>query len=128
MWDGFNKRKFPRVNLRCEITIHPEPKNKPILTMTQNLGVGGVCAILDQPLERFSKCRIRLELDENMPPIACEGKIVWIVPTKQMKETKSRFDTGVEFLDMDPQSEQKIKSFIKGFTQKVTPPQKPSSV
>ena len=118
MWDGFNHRKFPRINLRCEIQIQPDTLTKSILTVTQNVGAGGVRVILDRPLQRFSKCRIRLHLKEKTSPIDCSGKIVWTVPTREMKSTKKKFDTGIEFLDMEPSNSRKIREFLDDFTQK----------
>ena len=114
MWDGFNQRKFPRVNLRCEILIKPEETTEPISAMTQNLGAGGVCVILDRALERFSKCRIRLHLAEKAAQVIdCAGKIVWAVPTQEIKSAKKRFDTGIQFLDMDPSHGEKIRDFLE---------------
>lgn len=113
MWDGFNQRKFPRVNLQCEILIRAEDLAAPLSTVTENVGAGGVCVILDKALERFSKCRIRLYLDEKKPSIDCNGKVVWAVPTQALKSAKKRFDTGIEFLDLDAPSAQRIRDFIE---------------
>lgn len=118
MWDGFNKRKFPRLNLRCEITVHSDHYPSPIPTTTENLGSGGVCVILNKPLERFSKCRLRLELDEKSEDIECEGKVVWTVATGGMKSSKSRFDTGIEFEGLDQTSADRIRKFILSKAQK----------
>ena len=35
MWDGFNKRKFPRLNLDCEIVIHLKGQEKAIPVKTE---------------------------------------------------------------------------------------------
>ena len=113
MWDGFNKRKFPRINVRCEIRIQPEVQ-PPISAETENLGVGGVCVILNVPLERFSRCHIRLELDEKSSPIQCDGKVSWIVPTRSAKDKKKKcFDTGIEFEGLDPDDLEIIKDFLE---------------
>ena len=113
MWDGFNQRKFPRVNLQCEVLIQAEELSAPLSTLTENVGTGGVCVILDKALDRFSKCRIRLHLDENAPVIDCAGKVVWTVPTQALKSSKKKFDTGIEFLELDPAAGQRIRDFIE---------------
>ena len=118
MWDGFNQRKFPRINLQCEVLIQAEELAAPLSTRTENLGAGGVCVILDKSLERFSKCRIRLHLDEKTPVIDCAGKIVWTVPTQSLKSLKKRFDTGIEFVDLEPAGAHRIREFIEVYTQK----------
>lgn len=122
MWDGFNKRKFPRLALRCEITILSDVSGRPVLTLTENLGAGGVCVILDHPLERFSKCRLRLELEEGKPAIDCSGRVVWAVPTQGGKSGK-QYDIGIEFTGLEPEQAQTVRSFIEAEVKK-----SPSSV
>lgn len=112
MWDGFNKRKFPRINLQCEIAIASEGQKSSIRANTENVGVGGVCVILDQELERFSKCRIHLDL-KGKKGIDCEAKVVWIVPTRQNKSTKKYFDTGLEFVGLPGEDLDEVKSFLE---------------
>ncbi len=114
MWDGFDTRKFPRLKLQCEIAIEPpDPNAPPILAMTENLGEGGVCVIQDKPLERFSRCQLRLELDKNLPRIECAGKVVWIIPRREPLGQKKRYDTGIEFQEMKPEDREKIRFFIQ---------------
>lgn len=112
MWDGFNKRKFPRLSLHCEIGILSDDEKAPLRATTENLGVGGVCVILDKPLERFSICRVKID-PENGEPLQFEGKIVWIVPTRDPKNTKKRFDTGIEFQNADPVQTAQLRSYIE---------------
>ena len=116
MWDGFNKRKFPRLNIHCEIELSSESQQAPIRADTENMGVGGVCVILDRSLERFSKCRITLDLKEK--EISCDGKVVWIVPTREAKNSKKRFDTGIEFVELAPSETAMIRSYVEKEVQK----------
>ncbi len=112
MWDGFNKRKFPRVNLRCEIKIQSDSETAPLVALTENVGVGGVCVIVDRAIERFSACRVKLELDEKLPPIECVGKVVWVVPTHDGKSKKQKYDIGVEFLNLEMAAFESIRHFV----------------
>lgn len=111
MWDGFNKRKFPRVNLSCEITIKAHEGKSPMRAITENLGAGGVCVILDKPLERFSVCHVSLDLADASPKIECAGKAVWIVPTQE--GSKKRFDTGIEFSGLDEAAQDRIRKYLQ---------------
>ena len=113
MWDGFNKRKFPRVRLRCEVAIRSLDAAPPIVTSTENVGAGGVCIILERELERFDTCRVRLEISEKMPPIECQGRIVWVVPTRELKSRKTRFDTGIEFVGLESEASERLKKLIQ---------------
>ncbi len=111
MWDGFNKRKFPRINLHCEIAIRSESEAQPIKAKTENLGIGGVCVIIDRSIERFSKCQIKLDLGGK--PLECEARVVWAVPTREGKATRKRYDIGFEFLNPSAQLTQAVRDFIE---------------
>ncbi len=112
MWDGFNKRKFPRLVLHCEIDILSEGQKAPLHATTENLGIGGVCVILDKPIERFSACRVKIDVKGGQS-VLCEGKVVWIVPTRDSKNTKKRFDTGIEFQNLEPDQTALLRTFIE---------------
>jgi hypothetical protein len=111
MWDGFNKRKFPRVNLECEITIQSTDQAPPLRAITQNVGAGGVAVLLDKSLERFSSCRVRLQLSPKKT-VEGEGKVVWIVPTKEPKSSRKRYDTGIEFMGFSEDDQALIIQFL----------------
>lgn len=112
MWDGFNKRKFPRLSLRCEIVLRNQSGVQVVQAQTDNLGAGGLCLILDRALERFSTLSLRLELDKNLPWIECQGKVIWIVASREIGEKKDSFDTGIEFLGLEPAEEDLIRSYV----------------
>ncbi len=113
MWDGFNQRKFPRLRLHCEITIQPQGKTKPIVATTENVGAGGVCVIQDQPLERFTPCSIRLDLEKGQGQVECHGKVAWSIERREVMKTRNRFDTGIEFTNITPEDLAKIRAFIQ---------------
>ncbi|MBI3314281.1 MAG: PilZ domain-containing protein [Candidatus Omnitrophica bacterium] len=112
MWDGFDKRKFPRLNLQCEILIQSDKEAQPLKTITENVGKGGVAVILDRPLERFSRCHIRLELDPSVSKMEGDGRVVWAVPTSEGRGAKKRFDIGIEFTNLDPVEQEKLRKFL----------------
>ena len=113
MWDGFNQRKFPRLKLRCEITVQPEGTSKPFVAMTENVGVGGVCVIQDRKLDRFTPCIIRLELEKGEPQIECQGKVMWAIERREPNRHDHKYDTGIEFTDLNPKGHDRIRDFIK---------------
>jgi hypothetical protein len=119
LWDGFNKRKFTRLHLTCEVAIQPVGKRKAFTASTEDVGMGGVSVMLPEPLERFGRCKISLELKDGEPPIQCTGRSVWVIPSQDLKTSKKNFDTGFEFLGLDDFSRKRLKAFI-------TPPSKSS--
>lgn len=112
MWDGFNQRKFPRLNLECEIELS-QGTGQTISGRTENVGIGGVCLIQNRPLERFSTCRIRLNLAEGESPIECDARIVWNIPCKDSSVKETMFDTGVEFVNLPSAESLRMKKFIE---------------
>lgn len=113
MWDGFNKRKFPRLALRCELSLTDQiPSGKVIRTQTQNVGAGGVCVILEQAIDRLSVLSLRLEIDPHLPWIQCLGKVMWSVPSRDVATKKQTFDTGIEFLDLQPAEQELIRHYV----------------
>ncbi len=118
MWDGFNKRKFPRLHLSCEVVIHPQGKARAFKTTTENVGMGGVSVMLEEALERFDRCKISLELKDGEPPVQCLGRSVWVIPSGQVRSVKKNFDTGIEFLDIDELSRQRLQAFLTQRPQK----------
>ena len=113
MWDGFNKRKFPRLNLRCEITLKNQPEGQVLQTQTENVGAGGVCVLLERPLERFSIVSLRIELDPHLPWIECLGKVIWSVPSREVAAKKECYDIGIEFVDLEPAAHDLIRHYVE---------------
>ncbi|MBI4395322.1 MAG: PilZ domain-containing protein [Candidatus Omnitrophica bacterium] len=108
-WSGLDQRVFPRVSARCDITIHDRIGGK-IKTKTQNLGAGGACVILNRELEKLSQVRLRLMLEDPDQPIECDGRVVWMVRSKE-PSGKVSFDVGIEFLRLSPSDQERIITF-----------------
>jgi len=113
MWDGFDKRKFPRLNFNCEIQIQTLDKKESINAVTENLGAGGLCVMADKAIDRFSKCGVRIDFGEGSDAVEYMGKVVWIIPTKDAKGRKNRYDIGIEFIDMSETSLQALRTRIE---------------
>lgn len=113
MWDGFNQRKFPRLNLKCEVRINPQDTSRVIRATTENVGVGGICLLQNQELARYSKCQITLELSPEYPKIESDGKVCWIIPHRQPLAKTTEYDTGIEFVGMKSEMRDVLRQFIE---------------
>ncbi len=118
LWDGFNKRKFPRLHLTCEVSVQPLGKPKVFTASTEDVGMGGVSVMLPEPLERFGRCKISLELKDGEPPVQCTGRSMWVIPSQDRRSAKRNFDTGFEFLDMDEFSRKRLQAFLAPLSKK----------
>jgi len=121
-WDGLNRRKFPRVNYPCLVTVKGDNKDSNILTHTENVGAGGVCIIIKQSLKMFSTVDVELDLLDMQEHIKCAGKVVWNVKRKSSAQKKPSFyDIGVEFVDIKPNDkkhlDEAINRLVKNYRQ-----------
>lgn len=113
MWNGINKRRFPRVNYKCIIFIKKSFIPKHIKTRTENIGVGGICVILKQKLKTFGEIKLTLMLENSLSPVECNGIVVWkikrVLPTK-----KVFYDTGIEFTNLKEIDRTRIEKIAEG--------------
>ncbi|PIQ82046.1 MAG: hypothetical protein COV76_05780 [Candidatus Omnitrophica bacterium CG11_big_fil_rev_8_21_14_0_20_64_10] len=113
MWQGINQRRFPRFQCACVVTLTQSGKTSSISAKTENLGLGGVCVLLEKGLDVFSPVSVEVKLEDNKPPLQVQGTIVWVVRRQSLKG-KTSFDTGIEFSDLPPQSKARLEALIDG--------------
>ncbi len=112
MWGGFESRKFPRLKADCAIHIKQIDGGKSIKSVTENIGMGGICVILNESLQKFSQVKMDLDLSDGGEKISCEGRVVWIVPSRDFVSEKLTHDTGIEFMSLPENARQRIDRLI----------------
>jgi Tfp pilus assembly protein PilZ len=114
-WEGINQRKFPRAQYRCKITVVGKVHSLCEDTYTENIGAGGICLILEKPFELFEDVALELFIeDNNKTSINCTGTVVWVVKKHPQKnDQKTRFDTGVEFLNISREDKKRILNLVE---------------
>ncbi len=113
-WDGLDRRKFPRVNYPCLITIrHEHGKPEAFLTHTENIGIGGVCIILNKEISLFAPVELEIDLLDTNPHIKCQGRVVWSVRRKSEEKKKPLFyDMGIEFTDIKADERKRLDEIV----------------
>lgn len=111
MWQGINQRRFPRAKCQCKVRLKQQGHTTTIGTVTENVGLGGVCVYLDKGLDIFSPVDLELALDDGKPPVKIQGTIVWVVRRREFKRGPC-FDTGVEFSELSPEDKARLDSVI----------------
>ena len=106
-----DQRRFPRAKYRCVVRLHQEGKTSTISSVTENVGLGGVCILLEQGLDVFSPVELELDLDDGRPPLKLQGTIVWAIRRRELKKG-STFDTGVEFAQMTPEDKARLEAVM----------------
>ena len=114
-WDGLNRRKFPRVNYPCLITIrHSHSDPEVILTHTENVGVGGVSVIVKKNFQLFAPVELEIDLMDTGNHIKCPGKVVWSIRRKLTETSKPLFyDLGIEFLALPPAEHKRVEEITR---------------
>lgn len=113
MWDGLDNRKFPRVKTKCETVIKTKDKEKSVSTVTQNIGAGGICIIFEEPLKKADIVDIKLDLGDNLPEIECKGKVVWVIKSKILYKNSTKYDVGIEFIDISEEDRLRVKEMVE---------------
>lgn len=112
MWQGMNQRQFPRVKYRCVVKVAPEGKaSSAISAVTENIGLGGVCLLLEKGLGIFSPVELELDLKDSGPPLRLEGTVVWVVRRRELRKGTT-YDTGVEFSELSPRDKSRIEAVV----------------
>ncbi len=114
MWNGINRRKFPRGNYKCLITIKKRLTSKVISTETENIGAGGICVILKEDLGLFQGVDLELHINDSKPPVKCGGTVVWVVKKSEPRQKGVYlYDTGIEFIDIRPEDRERISAVVE---------------
>ncbi len=123
MWQGIDQRRFPRAKYKCVVGLKQAGDTVPVAATTENIGMGGVCVLLEKGLDIFSPVELDLTLDDGKSPLHVKGTVVWVVRRRELRKGPS-FDTGVEFADLSTEDKARIEAVID----KANPPGKAAPV
>jgi hypothetical protein len=98
----------------------------PILTHTENIGLGGLCATLKSEIKLFTPVELEvdlLDIDEHIKP---KGKVVWNVRRKAVEEVKPMFyDIGIEFSEISKVDHERLRANLQMLIDRGTQLSKP---
>lgn len=107
MWQGVDRREFPRADYPCKIEVFQKGQKSSFSTHTENIGVGGVCVVLEKELEKFSPVGLSLYLEDGQEAVECDARVVWVVRRENL------FDVGIEFLDIKTKDVLRIERIVQ---------------
>ena len=110
-WTGMDQRRFPRVRHACVVALRQATSRPAISATTENVGIGGVCVLLDRGLDIFAPVDVELALEDGQPPLACRGMIAWVVRRREFNQAPL-FDTGIEFVGLTPEDEARLQRAV----------------
>lgn len=113
MWNGIDKRRFPRAQYPCIVNVRASGLAESIHTMTENIGIGGIRVIIKKGLGLFSWVELEIDLKDGNPNVICGGMIVWSIRKNEFQKDPVHFDTGIEFLDLKDIDRVRIESVVE---------------
>ena len=113
MWEGIDKRKFPRVNYKCLIKVAENGHDEAFAAYTQNIGAGGICVLLDKSVELFKSAVLEITLPDSRDPVKCKGTVVWVIRRRDYRHSdQSEYDTGIEFTNISSEDRNRIATLV----------------
>lgn len=108
------KRKFPRVNYPCSITVWREDgSSEVVMANTANISGGGVCVFFNESLALETRLEIKIDNFFEGNPFKCRGKVVRCKVDDSSAATRQKFfEIGIEFFDMDDAQRQYLLGFV----------------
>ena len=127
VWEGTDRRKFPRVMYPCMVKVLSSDKSHgPILTHTENIGMGGICVILKTEVKLFTPVEMEVDLLDIEEHIKSKGKVVWSVRRKSIEKIKPLFyDVGIEFEDLPKRDQEHLRKTLQQLINKGVQVSKP---
>jgi len=114
IWQGIDKRRFPRANYPCKVILLRDDLRVTFSTHTENIGTGGICVALSKELPKFCPVEILLYLKDGEGPLESNGRIVWAI------KREANFDTGIEFIEVKETDRLRIERIIQECLRKQT--------
>ena len=106
------KRKFPRVNITCKLSVVFADRLLVFNTHTENMSAAGIRVILQEKLNISTMVDIDLFLLGKEIPIRCKGRVVWANEITPVGIRHRLFDTGIEFIEINDYNREEIIKFV----------------
>ena len=109
-----DKRRFVRLNVFVDVVYNRiPPAEKEKLSLTKNIGKGGICLIVYEELKVSEMLDLKMFFPEEDTLIHAIGKVVW---TKEfliggMSQGK-RYDVGIEFIKIKEEEADKLNKYV----------------
>lgn len=111
MWQGIDHRRFPRGKYKCVVTVQQPASGAPIAVVTENIGLGGICVLLEKGMDIFSPVQLEVSLEDGPSPLRVGGTVVWVVRRRDIRKGSS-FDTGIEFTDLPAEDRTRLEAIL----------------
>jgi len=110
-WKGEERRRFPRANFPCKITVVSPIRY--LNSHTDNISEGGIRVLLEEKLSPYSIVGIEIFVDKGKS-IRCKGRIVWVKEkVNPLENTPVMYDTGIEFAEINDCDREYLRKLVE---------------
>ncbi len=110
-----NKRKFPRVNYPCSLTIWQGSGYDTIMTNTSNLGAGGILVHINQGMMIGAKVEIKIDCLKEAS-FECNGLVLRCHQNREsMEDSGETYSVAIAFEGLDEKRALQLKEVIEKF-------------
>lgn len=107
------RRKFVRLNINVSVNCSLlDGKDIRHTATTKDIGAGGIRVFVDSQVKRGDVLKLEFLLPELPPQVFATGRVVWVRPFSIEGDKTTRFDAGIEFLDIDPKDRERINKYV----------------
>jgi c-di-GMP-binding flagellar brake protein YcgR len=111
------KRKYPRLSVYhlAKYRLVAEPQGPLVYAHIKDIGAGGACLCTEEKLPVSSVVDIYINFPGLNEPIKCQAKVVW---DRQLGKA-GRYESGLQFIDMEDAIRDRILEQVKTVTMEV---------
>ena len=108
------KRQFMRLNILTDVEYTKKiPSEGSTLSLSKNIGEGGICLIVYEDLQVADLLDLKIYLPEDSAPIRATGKVAWLKEFVVGEPSKGkRFDAGIEFISINQEDRNRIERCV----------------
>jgi c-di-GMP-binding flagellar brake protein YcgR len=110
VWEGEEKRKFPRGIFLCKIAM--SSTSRWLVTHTENISSGGVRVILEEKVNPFTNVELEIFFEKEKST-KFKGKVAWSrTIVNPIENEPLLYDTGIQFAPIDANTREYINRLV----------------
>ena len=110
-----DKRKHKRALYRCSVSLWRKSTPVRFNSFTKDISVSGVRIVLDEELPILQDVRLQMDIQDDLPPIVCEGVVKWTLAHRQegaSSDAPMRYQTGFQFSGLSDTDRVRLQKII----------------
>ncbi|MCM8774490.1 MAG: PilZ domain-containing protein [Candidatus Omnitrophica bacterium] len=110
------RRKFLRIEVAVNV-VYSVIGNEQLSgeAVTKNISEGGICLVVHNKIDLNSLLSLKIHLPDGKEPIQVTGKVVWKAEYTFIIIQESRYDLGIQFLDISETDRNRIANYVVSY-------------